>query len=515
MLISSGMFAFPDESRYDGSLRALFNLRKLDLNGFLHAIFSTDARPGDAFIRIISAFLQRLSTKLFNIDFFDPHNTYPIFVFNYIIHLSILVIHYKLSKRFFKEQLPALLSVLIFSSLTNSYFYLRHALPYDSSLLLLYFVLYQFTKYYNLHQITNKRLFNWGLIMTIAYLIYPGYSLFFASLSMVLLIMLYFEEGFIKSIKSFLIYIFSVCFVMVLTEILSRIGGVPYFGGIIVQITQGSFEESFSFIIKYLIQVEGLTGGILICGLAIYIISLIYNSRKLDFKAISVITFFCFGSIFIFWATLGYFNKVVFYGRLIHQFIPLICIFAILPLDKLIISNRQKYLVLGIGTIATCVIISFSMHLKNYLNIAYPRDTYYSFVKQGTNHRELTEFNNIWDFRYYYRNKTNNNTETNNKGADIILLNNYFYYPFKNVEQTDTFISNDYKIIYSKLHFLNFKAYQFEGYDIEARKNFDYYNLHIKVYKKIPAANNDKKTKGDKERAMQELSSPITLGVES
>ena len=64
------------------------------------------------------------------------------------------------------------------------------------------------------------------------------------------------------------------------------------------------------------------------------------------------------------------------------------------------------------------------------------------------------------------------------------MFNNFFYYPFKNVEQTDAFISENYNLIYAKPHFLNFKAYQFEFYDIEARENLDHYKLHIKVYKR-------------------------------
>jgi hypothetical protein len=242
-------------------------------------------------------------------------------------------------------------------------------LPYDSSLLLLYFVLYKFIKHYNLEQITNKRLFNWGVIVAIAYLIYPGYLLFIASFSLLLLITLYFDSGLSKSIKLYLNYILSACFVIFIAEVLSRIGGRSYFREFIDymdSVTRVYSGENFIFIFKYLIQVEGLNGWILILGLAAYIITLIYSPRESDFKSISVNTFLCFSAILVLATVVYFFKKMNLYGRVIHQFLPLVCIFAVLPLKNLF--NKQNYHVLGTGIISICVIISFSIHLQNRTN---------------------------------------------------------------------------------------------------------------------------------------------------
>jgi hypothetical protein len=354
LLISNGMFALPDESRYSATIDALIELKNLHLKGFLFELFSNNARPVEAFVKIIPAILQKISSSLFHNDFHDPMNTHHIFIFNYVIHIFIIVIHYRLSKILVKDQSLTLLSVLIFSSLTNSYIYLRHCLPYDSSLLLLYFVLYKFIKHYNLEQITNKRLFNWGVIVAIAYLIYPGYLLFIASFSILLLIMLYFDSGLIKSIKLYLNYILSVCFVMLITEVLSRIGGISYFREFIdymETVTLVYSGENFIFIFKYLIQVEGLNGWILILGLAAYIMTLIYNRQESDFKSISVNTFFCFSAILVLATVVYSYNKISFYGRVRYYFHLCHYFFFNTPakLSKLCISKRHLLFICKTG----------------------------------------------------------------------------------------------------------------------------------------------------------------------
>jgi hypothetical protein len=111
------------------------------------------------------------------------------------------------------------------------------------------------------------------------------------------------------------------------------------------------------------------------------------------------------------------------------------------------------------------------------------------FLFQYTCKIELTEFNDAFDYRFRYPKKANNNQETGKNDADVILVNNYIYHPFMEVEQTEIFIPDDYRLIYSKPHFLKFKAYQFDGDSIGGRNNFDNYKLHIKVYKKLPAVN--------------------------
>lgn len=483
-LISDGMFAFPDEARYDASVYAFYDLINLNVKGFLNKIFSTDARPGDVLLRIIPVAFQKINTLLFNINIYDPINSYPIFLFNYVVHLLILLIHYRLSKILFQEKVIALLSLLIFSSLISSYIYLRHCLPYDASLLLLYFVMYQFIKMHNCNKVTSGYLLSWGSLMAIAYLIYPGYSLFFAAFSMLLLIMLYIDYGLTKSLKQFLVFVAAICLVIFCAEVMSRIGNSSYIWSAMnlsSTITQGNFEESFIFIIKYLLQVEGLSGVILILGVGGYLIFLIYQPDKDNIKSITSVAFYCFSAVVLLYAVLGFFfQKVVFYGRLIHQFLPLICIFAVFPLNKIYLLNKHKNHNYAIGAIAVCVFISFSINMHDYLKLAYPRDTHASFVKNGTKYKEQIEFSSAHGHRFNYPRVI----KESNNDPDIILVNCCYYYPFLNVEKKPVEILDEYEIIFSKPHFLNFKAYQFEGFRIKARSNIDHYQMNIKVYKK-------------------------------
>ena len=92
-------------------------------------------------------------------------------------------IHFKFSNLLLKSCFLALISVVLFSTLTNSYLYLRHALPYDMSLLIFYVIIYKIVIYTEENSLSFKKSLLIGICSFFGFLVYPGYfPLFFVGL---------------------------------------------------------------------------------------------------------------------------------------------------------------------------------------------------------------------------------------------------------------------------------------------------------------------------------------------
>ncbi|MBD0297901.1 MAG: hypothetical protein ICV51_04450 [Flavisolibacter sp.] len=479
-LIGNGFYAFPDEFRYASSGMALQYLSELNIKNAIKAIFSTQGRPGDAIIKTIPNAVQYVTAKISKNDYYETANTYPLFIFNYIIYCLILIVHYRFSKLILKDSYLAIISVLLFSSLTNSYLYLRHALPYDASLLVFYLLIYIIVNYTTANSLKFYKSFLIGFFLFFGYLVYPGFfPLYCIALG------LFFLNNFSINIFSIRVYhsiylVTGSIFCLIIFELMSRLGGgVSYISQALYlssTIKQGSFEESFSFIVKYLFEVEGLTGIFLIISIVLFIIILIQIINK-TFKQhvlVLLLGLLVIGS-FLAYACAGYFfHKMVFYGRLLHQYFPFISIFSLFTLRHLIQKEASIQLLLSL--LSLVFTINFMYKFNYYKTFSYPRDIAWELIKSYDIREleEICEHSNSWSVFPKQKGKLRSN---------IILVNCCYFYPVTNINNYKLFTPKyNYKLIVSKRHFNNFKAYQYEGYNIIERKNLDKMNLKIKAY---------------------------------
>src|SRR5690606_3131693 len=130
-------------------------------------------------------------------------------------------------------------------------------------------------------------------------------------------------------------YLLGSLLCLLIVEAISRLVGLSYISDALrlsTTITQGSYEESFTFIVKYLIQVEVATGLLLLIGLGLFSFVLINSIRRdsprphpsILLLGITLI------SVYLAYAAAGFFfNTMVTYGRLLHQYFPFICILSI------------------------------------------------------------------------------------------------------------------------------------------------------------------------------------------
>lgn len=489
-LIGNGFFFFPDESRYLSSQKAVISLSELNIGAAIKNIFSTQGRPADAIIKTIPNLVQLATAKINNLNVYESKNSFPLFIFNFISYCLILVLHFKFSKIILKDSFLALISVLLFSSLTNSHLYLRHALPYDTSLLLFYLVIYKTITYTDTNNQTFKQSLLLGGVAFLAYLIYPGYfPLYFIALFM-FFINNYNKSEIFKKILHTTYFILGTIICLIIFESFSRFGGGSYIWDarhLSNTVSQGSYDESFTFIIKYLLEVEFLSGIIILISLLLFCILMIYQNTKIKLQSHIIILGISIFGMYLSYAFIGYFfHKLVFYGRLLHQFFPFICILSIFSINELILKTKNRQLIFVV--LSFVLIFNFTINFNQYCSYSYPRDVGWQLCK--TNNLKNIETNYEYDDSHsdmptvldFSNAKTLVNQKKNNH--KILVVNCSHLFPINDISKYHKFIPNNNHILLdSKPHSINFKAYQYEGCSIIERVNIDKMNLNIQVFK--------------------------------
>jgi hypothetical protein len=487
-----GFLAFLDEFRYEQSWLLLQNILDLEFKAAVKSVFSAHGRPGDVVIKTIPAALQFASAKLMGIDYFGSNNSYPLFLFNFIVYCFNLVIIYRLALQLIGNNTTALFSVLLFSSLTNSHLYLRHALPYDAGLLILLFSIYLLIKWQKGAALSQQRSFVLGIISCLGCLTYPGYvSLLLASFVFLLCYDATCRVVRFRFVPA-LYYSSGVIITLLTCEILSRLGDSSYLYsalGLSVSVTQGSFEECFVFLFKYLIEVEKMTGGVLILGLlgfgSIAARSLATRKHSDDSSVI------CLGvslaGTYIIYAAAGYFfETAVFYGRLIHQYLPFICIFTAFVAQKILLDLRIGHAVI-FATSALCI-ANFIISLNSYSLFSYPRDIGWEVLNRFPSHQvdAVCEYANGWSVI-----PASDSRKTRRVDPDMVMahsqtvlcVNCCVFFPLDDFTKYREFRgASDLRLLESAPHFQGFKGYQYEGQNIAQREYLDKLDLKIKIF---------------------------------
>lgn len=493
-LAGKGFLAFPDELRYCASGRVLKDLAKLNWESAINGIFSTQARPGDAIVKTIPVAAQTLSAHFLKLYYYESDNSYPLFLFNFLVYCFILLVHFRFSKLVLKGDILALVSVLILSSLTNSYLYLRHALGYDTSLLIFYLVIYNLCSSIENNNLSFRKSTLLGVLSFFGYLVYPGYFPLFA---IGLFLVFFFKlspENWKKNFFNAVFYVFGGLLCLLFFELLSSLAHRSYIADARLAssvVTQGSAEESFTFLIKYFLEVEGASGIILSLGILLFCFFMFMQLKSWSWSKNTLIL--CVGvsvlGLFTLYASVGYFfHSLYLMGRSLHQYIPFIIILAVFSLDR--IFNRtgtlKNYL---LAVITLICVVGFFFNFRTYKLISYPRDLGWKLIKKNPDKliKNNCEYEDSWSVLptdeaivQGYINKTS--TDTLNP---LYIVNSCYIYPFDNLSRYHAYQAPpNYTLVESKPHMINFKAYQYEGYNITERNNIDKMNVQIMIFNK-------------------------------
>jgi len=483
----------PDEGIYYKAFTVLKRISDYQFQEALHLIFTSNGRPLGVVVNLIPASLQVLWAKFFGLNVFETHSMPVIFFFNLVTYFLILYLVYKIAILLFQNRNISILSILLYSLLTNSHIYLRHVLPYDLSLLFFLYVIYKLLYYFIfLNDCNIFIIFRLGIINFLGFMLYPGnFPLYLATFLILIgfqLIQSFKKKYFLFS--SIFAFVSGTILVIIPVEILSCIGKNSYIHSLqnlSGTILQGDFNESAVFLFKYMWDVEGITGIIWLVGVILYFIAFpkLLKNRPSYYKN-SIMIFFILISLFVFYTVfLSYFlHKMVVYGRIIHQFIPILSIFSIVGYYLFYKKYIKAY---GFLLVVFMMIIGIGNYLKNffqYNQIAYPKDVFWKYLRYTSPKiiKEVSEYKESWSnlpSAHYIKNE-----KIIFKQDSILAVNTQYFFPVEHLSKYKAYkVPVNYKLIFKGKHFLNFEAYQYEGYTPNARKIIRKIHPDIKIYK--------------------------------
>lgn len=481
LLLGNGYLANPDENRYITTQQAAEYALKGDWYQLIRELYTLDARPGLVIVTMPVAMLQIAVANLLLVPYNSFWPSLILQTFNLVIYVLLLIVLIRISCRFGFSIEVGLTGAVLYGLLQNSYVYIRHAFPYDIALLLMLLGLLWLTG-----QPSRLRSFGIGAVVSFGLTVYPGYFPLAFAIGLFALYHWILYSGLKAAFSQAGLAIVGAMSIPWCFEAASRLVGVSYFREIFSvsgAIIQGDFSESFTFLFKYLIEVEKIYGisFLLLFIIAIYVVIKNPDGMLNEFK-ISRFAFFlvCLVFFYIIYAYLGYFaQKMVFYGRLLHQYFPFMALFAALGFNYLIRKDNR----VGFIVISVFLIISV-MGQYSYAKTAYPKDIFRRVVLNNPTFRNYNIVEYCpWDSASPVTKGMNLKYDTINSSKVVVTDFCYVYY-LKNKNMHHYFSdSQGLKLVFQAPHFMNLPVYQFEGAGITERRLYRLFPMSMRIYR--------------------------------
>ncbi|MFN8238700.1 MAG: hypothetical protein U0T77_11075 [Chitinophagales bacterium] len=490
-ICGKGVMSIPDENIYYESVLAVDALFQKDVHGFSAHLNSSRGRPGEALFRVPAVVLQGL---LYHFKGISPANQdslkIPVF-FNILVNLALLFVLYLLAVLLFQNSNYALLTVILYKLLVNSNIYLRHILPYEKSLLCLLFILYvYFSK-------KEKRIliyFGLGLLCGISFAIYPGYYFIPAFIGLIVFTNDLLHQ---KNIRHFFINGTSILsgFISMIAafELFSNMGGESYLlvsSTLSDTISQGSFDESLLFPVKYLLEVENIPGIFILTTVIVMCLLLLKEIIKQKSMAVFVnnpiywLFIFSLIGMILHGISGTFFHKMVFYGRLMHLYMPFLVIALVYVISQMKSKKLQTILFTVIGTVFLIHFILFTIH---YQQLGYPKNMLYSMKIDNRKFSNQQFYYESSDTLFTVMSPNPLNKNTNSPylpDSNYLLVNCCYYYPQESASHYKPFTAaGNLLCVADKQHYQTFPAYTFEGYNRMERDNIKKRKYRIQFYK--------------------------------
>ncbi|MDO3415964.1 glycosyltransferase family 39 protein [Hymenobacter sp. BT770] len=473
--------AFVDERRYVTAMLGLRALSEGHVREFLQAINSMGARPGDGLWRVIPGLGQAALLVLFQLNPNTPPSLQVPQAFNVLIMSLNMLLLYQIYRRFFPVSF-ALLGVALYSSLVNTNLYLRHILPYDHSLF--FFLLALWLLLSPAEKKPISRYWWVGLISGISYAVYPGYFMgpaVLLALTAWMAMAPRVKIGHANKPVSFGplgAQLAGLVAVLVLFEALAQLSDTSYLASsryIATTVTQGSFEEGFSFIGHYFWEVEGLLGvGLLVLFGAGLLLSIrhLHAAHAHQFLSKDSLLLICalmtisFVAWFGYAAAVQFAHKLVFYGRILHFFVPIILLGALVALHSAACHWQQSKTTLVMSGWALAL-WHFGAFERAYRTVTYPCDVAYDCGIQDARQIASIDITGCDKGVVYYRLFGPRIRDQRTSSSPKYQFVNFAYlYPISCYQAPPATLG---KVAASVPYFMKYTPYQFEGHNPKQR----------------------------------------------
>lgn len=486
--LGKGALYFPDESRYLTSFNVIETFFEYDGNKIQriaefifnqNTSFDTSNRPGDVLVRMIPASFQFFAKELFGLPYTDPKSLLIAQFFNLFCIFGIAYGIYKIVYAFSQKKYFAQLGALTYLFIPASFLYSRHCISYDISLFLYVVVLSQLLKKTvenNPLSIINAVFL--GAINTLALAVYPGY-VFFWLINNALLLMHFLIKRSYKRVMAVVAFFAGVIVVFSFFQWLAAKVDFNYinlFFSKPIGITQGSFEEGFSFIVKHYWFTMNVAGMAILAISVYWAIQQIRQLRLKEFlqpQNVLFITFMLFMGSWIIYAYQSVMGSFVFYGRLIHMYVPILLIVFLLVLQQ----YKERVALLGIVLIILC---SICTNIQLYM-LAYPRDILAENKAIAVQANYINDYTSCLPIAVPPANPYLTTRHSNKAEGKYIILNASYLLP-TDTEKRAQYNLEKYQVITVGKHPCNNSLYLMEGYSIAQRRLLKELNPKISIY---------------------------------
>ncbi|MBX0288993.1 hypothetical protein K3G63_01000 [Hymenobacter sp. HSC-4F20] len=475
-LQAGGALSFPDEERHLKSIEAVRALLAGNPEQASLHLANTQGRPADALLRLPVAAAQVALERTGQLPVTSPDSLLLPQLMNWLVLLLNMVLLWRLARRWLPTSGAATV-LLVYSALGSTNLYVRHLLPYDTALGVTLLALVLLSGPGALQRGPGHNGLWAGALGLLAFGIYPGY--YMAPLLPATLLALTTSRGQWRNAAVGLGA--GAVGVILPLELLTRYGHISYLRTLqhlSATVTQGEFAESFSFVPRYLWEVEGASGILLLLGLLPGVVALLTRHAAPVARVVALIPV----AAWLLHASLGYFaHHLVFYGRLVHFFLPFLALYTGTALHLL----RPRWLYLTatavVGSVALIGLLRFA---PAYLALAYPRDVLAAHPATSTAPlRYLNEggLNATLNYRVPPRQPA---TSTTAPSDALVLLNCTFLYPLLRAGCHPISPPAGYRLTFDGPHFLTLPAYGFEGFTPPMRTRLRQCRFRCRVYEK-------------------------------
>lgn len=488
-LLGRGLASFTDEYRYFYTLDAVKQFSQGHFTQGIVALYATQGRPGDAFIRLIPAVVQAAIFKVFHINTNTPTSLVTAAWMNWGILVINIVLFYKIAKSLFDNRWTKV-AVIIYVCLANTNIYIRHILPYDISLCFFLLALWLVVKDYKGKLFTDKLpAFKIGIFSGIAFVIYPGYFLAPAILGLMMIELPITKSSLQRLLVRGAVYVIGFVSVILTFELIARLGGVSYLmsgSTLSSTVTQGDFSEGYSFAVSYLINVEKALGYLLLMLLLWSLGSLLWPARfgsaeTIKFRQQRILLTLTLMLSWLCYASLAYVgHKLVFYGRILHLFMPMLVLVCICGIANLKHSSIRYFL-----TVVSAA--SFLTFFVAYSKVLYVKDVAFENKIYAPLPAHVTRFDTACgdeDFIYEpFQPKYSDKPDllTANMNNTLLLVNFGFLYPIRCHKSLGDMRGRGELLLQGE-YMGKFAPYQYEGYSSRERQLLNAEEYQFQVY---------------------------------
>jgi hypothetical protein len=498
-LLDRGALAYPDELRYPVNvLETAAALGRGDVERACFAMSTADGRPGYVLMHLPAAALQQVAQRLLGLPPDRPPSIWIPLAYQLGFSLLLLWVFWLLARSWLPDSgWLALSTTLAFALMASSNAYVRHVLPYDTALALLLSALWLATR---VDPARPGRAEGIGALAGLGFATYPGYYLFPAIVLAVLgwrgldsgaprrsplTVAAWPLRGALGGLVVALGF-----------EIAARVGGRSYVADLSAlgdTIVQGSFEEGFTFLVEYFwrVQPPGASAWLVLAAAAPLAAILRSHRRPAGLPrrpwvpvAAGVAVSFVVHALSSAWL-----EKMVFYGRLVHMYVPFVLLAGAATLALLVPPPRTRK---AAGVVAIVSVVGFVFFFAAYRPLAYPRDV----VREQLAALAAQPAASLRFVNESYADPSFGNFEAEiatglrralpgEPAARWTLVDFGFFYPLSAGDFRPYVPAPGEVEIFGGPHWLTHPVYMFEGNTIEERRLLDERAYRLRVYRTL------------------------------